>query len=159
MGHLLKAKQLGVGEYREAETYQFSFFYWLILRYTKRSFYINLVLAAITAPVSIVCFPRSGVYTHEMILPRIKNLDWFGALLNAATYALFTTSCTYSGSEWPWSSGSVIVLWVMTGVTLRASTVDYFLDNQRRSSVSRLVPQKSILGSLIHCDRWWQYCP
>ncbi|EFR00803.1 hypothetical protein MGYG_03808 [Nannizzia gypsea CBS 118893] len=82
------------------------------------AFYINLVLAVVTAPIYIFWFPRHGAHRHQKILPRIKNLDWLGALLNAATFALFITACTYSGSQWPWSSGSVITLWVMTGVTM-----------------------------------------
>lgn len=83
----------------------------------QRAFYINLVLGAATAPIYIFWFPRHGAHRHEKILPRIKNLDWLGALLNAATYSLFVTSCTYSGAPWPWGSGSVITLWVMTGTT------------------------------------------
>ncbi|KAJ5144932.1 hypothetical protein N7448_002324 [Penicillium atrosanguineum] len=81
------------------------------------AFYINLVLGGVTAPIYIFWLPRHGAHRHEKILPRIKNLDWLGALLNAATYALFIISCTYSGTTWPWNSGSVIALWVMTGVT------------------------------------------
>jgi hypothetical protein len=97
-----------VRQQRRFELYQ------LIL---QRAFYINLVLAAVTAPIYIFWFPRHGAHRHEKILPRIKNLDWLGALLNAAMYALFITACTYSGSQWPWDSGSVITLWVMTEVT------------------------------------------
>ncbi|KAI8948817.1 MFS general substrate transporter [Xylaria longipes] len=82
------------------------------------SFYINLVLAAVTAPIYIFYFPRHGVHRHEKILPRIKNLDWLGAILNAATYALFIVSATYAGAIWPWNSGKVIALWVVTGVTI-----------------------------------------
>ncbi|KAL4888150.1 major facilitator superfamily domain-containing protein [Aspergillus ambiguus] len=82
------------------------------------AFYINLVLAAITAPIYLWWFPRHGVHRHKKLLPRIKDLDWLGALLNAASYALFITACTYSGSPWPWASGSLITLWVMTAVTI-----------------------------------------
>ncbi|OLN97384.1 putative HC-toxin efflux carrier TOXA 4 [Colletotrichum chlorophyti] len=82
------------------------------------AFYINLVLAAAIAPIYIFWSPRHGAHRHEKILPQIKNLDWLGAILNAATYALLITACTYSGSRWPWDSGSVIVLWAMTGVTV-----------------------------------------
>ncbi|KAL8704368.1 MAG: hypothetical protein Q9201_002470 [Fulgogasparrea decipioides] len=82
------------------------------------AFYINLVLAAVTAPIYIFWFPRHGAHRHQKILLRIKDLDWLGALLNAATFALFITACTYSGSQWPWGSGSVISLWIMTGVTV-----------------------------------------
>ncbi len=89
-----------------------------VVNVAKRSFYINLVLAAVTAPIYILWFPRHGVHRHAKILPRIKDLDWLGALLNAASYALFVTACTYSGAPWPWSGGSVIALWVMTGVTV-----------------------------------------
>ncbi|PKX97839.1 MFS general substrate transporter [Aspergillus novofumigatus IBT 16806] len=82
------------------------------------AFYINLVLGGVTAPIYIFCLPRHGTHRHEKILPRIRNLDWLGAILNAATYSLFIISCTYSGSTWPWNSGSIIALWVMTGVTI-----------------------------------------
>lgn len=82
----------------------------------RRAFYINLVLGAVTAPIYIFWFPRHGAHRHEKILPRIRNLDWLGAFLNAAVYSLFVTSCTYSGSPWPWNSGPVITLWVITGL-------------------------------------------
>ncbi|KAI0547805.1 MFS general substrate transporter [Xylaria curta] len=82
------------------------------------SFYINLVLGAVTSPIYIFYFPRHGVHRHEKILPRIKNLDWLGAILNAATYALFIVSATYAGAIWAWDSGKVIALWVVTGVTI-----------------------------------------
>ncbi|KAH9889145.1 major facilitator superfamily domain-containing protein [Xylariomycetidae sp. FL2044] len=82
------------------------------------AFYINLVLGAATAPMYIFLFPRLGGYRHQPLFPRIKKLDWLGALLNAATFALFITSATYSGAPWPWQSGSVISLWVVTGVTV-----------------------------------------
>ncbi|KAL2850358.1 major facilitator superfamily domain-containing protein [Aspergillus pseudodeflectus] len=82
------------------------------------AFYINLVLGGVTAPIYIFCLPRHGTHRHERIIPRIRNLDWLGALLNAATYTLFIISCTYSGSTWPWDSGSIIALWAMTGVTI-----------------------------------------
>lgn len=111
MADLLRVKQPGVGECGQQRRFEL---YQLIL---QRAFYINLVLAAVTAPIYIFWFPHHGAHRHEKILPRIKNLDWLGALLNAATYTLFITACTYSGSQWPWDSGSVITLWVMTGVT------------------------------------------
>uniref|UniRef100_A0A0L0N0P3 Putative HC-toxin efflux carrier TOXA n=1 Tax=Tolypocladium ophioglossoides (strain CBS 100239) TaxID=1163406 RepID=A0A0L0N0P3_TOLOC len=82
------------------------------------AFYINLVIGAVTAPIYILWFPRYGTHRHEPILPRIKNLDWLGALLNAATFSLFVTSCTLSGSPWEWNSATVITLWVMTGVVV-----------------------------------------
>jgi len=109
---LLRVKRLGAGEcwlQTCLELYQLTL---------ERAFYINLVFAAVTAPIYILWFPRHGVHRHQKILPRIRNLDWFGAILNAATFALFIVSCTYSGSQWPWDSGSVITLWVMTGVVV-----------------------------------------
>ncbi|KAI1328515.1 MFS general substrate transporter [Xylariaceae sp. FL0255] len=82
------------------------------------SFYINLVLGGVTSPIYIFYFPRHGVHRHEKLLPRMKNLDYLGAILNAATYALFIVSTTYAGAIWPWNSGKVIALWVVTGVTI-----------------------------------------
>lgn len=82
----------------------------------SRAFYINLVLGAATAPIYVFWFPRHGVHRNTALFPRIKNIDWLGALLNAATFSLFITACTYSGSQWPWGSGKTIALWVVTGV-------------------------------------------
>ncbi|KAI0204331.1 MFS general substrate transporter [Astrocystis sublimbata] len=82
------------------------------------SFYINLVLGGVTAPVYIFYFPRHGMHRHEKILPRIKNLDWLGAVLNAATYALFIVAATYAGAIWDFSDGRVIALWAVAGITI-----------------------------------------
>ncbi|KAG5790879.1 hypothetical protein H9Q69_010074 [Fusarium xylarioides] len=82
------------------------------------AFYINLVIGAIMAPIYIFWFPHYGAHRHEPILPRIKNLDWLGALLNVATFSLFVTSCTLSGFAHQWNSATVITLWVMTGVVV-----------------------------------------
>ncbi|KAJ5135403.1 HC-toxin efflux carrier TOXA [Penicillium bovifimosum] len=84
------------------------------------AFYINLVIGAVTSPIYILWFPLHGAHRHEPILPRIKTLDWLGALLNAAAFSLFVTSCTLSGSQWEWNSATVITLWVMTGVVVLA---------------------------------------
>jgi MFS family permease len=82
------------------------------------AFYINLVIGAVMAPIYIFWFPRYGAHRHEPILPRIKNLDWLGALLNVATFSLFVTACTLSGSSHQWNSATVITLWVMTSVVV-----------------------------------------
>lgn len=82
------------------------------------AFYINLVIGAVMAPIYIFWFPRYGAHRHEPILPRIKNLDWLGALLNVCTFSLFVTACTLSGSSHQWNSATVIALWVMTGVVV-----------------------------------------
>jgi len=68
------------------------------------------------APIYIFWFPCYGAHRHEPILPRIKNLDWLGAVLNVATFSLFVTACTLSGSSHQWNSATVITLWVMTSV-------------------------------------------
>lgn len=84
----------------------------------QRAFYINLVIGVVTAPIYILCFPHHGGQRHQPILPRIKNLDWLGTLLNAATFTLFITSCTLSGSPLEWDSATIITLWVMTVVVV-----------------------------------------
>jgi hypothetical protein len=111
VAHLLRVKQLGDGEWIQQRISS-------VMKLTmQRAFYINLIFAAITAPVYIFWFPRHGIHRGKKILPRIRNLDWLGAILNAATFALFIVACTYSGAQWPLGSGQIIALWVMTGVT------------------------------------------
>ncbi|KAI5461034.1 major facilitator superfamily-domain-containing protein [Mariannaea sp. PMI_226] len=84
------------------------------------AFYINLVIGAIAAPIYIFWFPRYSAYSNQPIILSLKNLDWLGALLNAAMFALFVTSCTLSGSLWEWNSATVITLWIITGIVVLA---------------------------------------
>ncbi|KAL6821171.1 major facilitator superfamily domain-containing protein [Trichoderma sp. SZMC 28015] len=82
------------------------------------SFYINLVLAAATAPIYILWFPRHNPQPAVPARAKLAAVDWVGAVLNASTFTLFMVVLAYAGTAWNWSSGGSIGLWVAFGVSL-----------------------------------------
>jgi len=82
------------------------------------AFYINLVLAAVTAPIYLMLFPKYDPQPSMTLKAKLLSIDWIGAVLNAATFVLFMTVLTFAGSTWAWNSPSTIILWVFFGIAL-----------------------------------------
>ena len=83
------------------------------------AFYINLVVAAVTAPGLIFCLPS----INPVDLPFTTKLlmqDWVGIVVFAGGSACFTMAITFGGVVYPFDSASEITLWTMTGVLLVA---------------------------------------
>jgi hypothetical protein len=82
------------------------------------AFYINLPLAALTAPIFIFLVPKYNPKADVPAMTKLKQIDWVGAALNAAVFTLFQIVLTFSGSTWNWDSAGPIALWVVFGVCL-----------------------------------------
>ncbi|GAM33803.1 hypothetical protein TCE0_013f00969 [Talaromyces pinophilus] len=82
------------------------------------AFYINLVLAAITAPIYIFSFPSLDPRPELSHAEKWLKVDWVGAFLKAAFIILLMVALNFAGPTWRWGSGGTIALWVLFGVTL-----------------------------------------
>ncbi|RFU74048.1 mfs general substrate transporter [Trichoderma arundinaceum] len=82
------------------------------------SFYINLALAAATAPVYVLWFPRHNPQPTISTKSKLAAVDWVGAALNTSTFALFMVVLAYAGTAWEWNSGGSIGLWIAFDVSL-----------------------------------------
>ncbi|KAK7398680.1 hypothetical protein QQX98_011951 [Neonectria punicea] len=82
------------------------------------SFYINLPLAGVLSPVYILMFPGFDPRKDLRFMEKIRQVDWIGAVLNAAVFTIFMTVVSFSGSTYPWGSGTSIALWVVWGASL-----------------------------------------
>ncbi|KAH8653283.1 major facilitator superfamily domain-containing protein [Ilyonectria robusta] len=82
------------------------------------AFYINLPLAALFAPVYFFVFPSFNPRKDISQVEKLQEIDCIGAVLNGAVFVLFIIVVTFSGSTFPWNSGSAIALWVVWGVCL-----------------------------------------
>lgn len=49
---------------------------------------------------------------------KLAQIDWVGAMLNAATFVLFMIVLTFSGSTWRWNTAGPITLWVLFGLSV-----------------------------------------
>lgn len=84
------------------------------------AFYINLVLAAISAPIYIFCFPRFDPQPNLSAREKWTQVDWIGVLLKATFISLLMIVLSFAGSSWGWSSGGTIALWVLFCLSLIA---------------------------------------
>ncbi|KAH7130904.1 major facilitator superfamily domain-containing protein [Dactylonectria macrodidyma] len=82
------------------------------------SFYINLPLAGLLSPVYVFMFPGFDPRKDLRFFEKLRQVDWVGAVLNAAVFTIFMIVVSFSGSRYPWGSGTSIALWVVWGLSL-----------------------------------------
>ncbi|VUC35928.1 unnamed protein product [Clonostachys rosea] len=103
------------------------------------AFYINLVIGAVFAPAYIFLLPNISLLAGKPLVQRLGMLDWVGTTIFIAGSVCFTMAITFSGLTYPWSSGSAIALWVMTGVLLLC-TVAVTIWHPLSTKEGRLIP-------------------
>ncbi|KAF2802153.1 MFS general substrate transporter [Mytilinidion resinicola] len=81
-------------------------------------FYINLVLAAICAPVFFLYLPSATLPqdANTSTLGKLRRMDWIGFLLSTATIVGFTLVLTFAGTAWAWSDSRTIATFVVSGL-------------------------------------------
>jgi hypothetical protein len=57
---------------------------------------------------------KNGIKSY--LLPRLKRLDLFGAMILIAAALLLTTGLLEGGSQWEWDSAPSIVLLIVSGI-------------------------------------------
>ncbi|KAK7754993.1 hypothetical protein SLS62_003077 [Diatrype stigma] len=80
------------------------------------SFYINLCIGGLAAPVYIFLLPAAGPQRGLSFAARVRNLDLVGAVLSAGAITSFVMAVAFGGSVYAWNSGQTIGLFVATGV-------------------------------------------
>ncbi|TVY83747.1 Efflux pump patC [Lachnellula suecica] len=111
------------------------------------AFYINLVIAALCAPVYIFYLPGVKIpgAPEASILKRLGTVDWVGFVLTTGTVVGFTLVLTFAGSTWAWSDGRTIATFVVSGVVLVLTFLQqYFVLLTNREA--RMFPPKHILA-------------
>ncbi|ORX82002.1 MFS general substrate transporter [Basidiobolus meristosporus CBS 931.73] len=86
------------------------------------AFYIKLPLAAIALLVVAYCLDAD--HTPGSILGKLKRVDWIGAMLLAASVVCILIPTNWGGSKHPWTSPTIISLYVV-GVVLLSGFMVY----------------------------------
>ncbi|KAI4693309.1 Efflux pump dep3 [Alternaria novae-zelandiae] len=81
-------------------------------------FYVNLPIGALFAPVYFLLFPSIDPYPSKTLAEKLRLVDWVNAVIFLAGSACLTIVLTFGGVIYPFSSGTVIALWTITGVLL-----------------------------------------
>lgn len=80
------------------------------------AFYINLCLAALTAPAAIWIVPTLFPDTSRGLADRIKRIDYVGAVLFIGGVASIVMVLGFGGALYDWDSGQMIGFYVATVV-------------------------------------------
>lgn len=80
------------------------------------SFYINLCIGGLAAPVYLFILPKSDPRRGEGAASRFKSLDVLGSVLSAGAITSFVMVISFGGSVYAWDSGRTIGLFVVTGL-------------------------------------------
>jgi hypothetical protein len=88
-----------------------------------QGFYVNLPIGAAFAPVYFLLFPSVDPYPSKTLAEKFRLVDWINAIIFLAGSACLTVVLTFGGVIYPFSSGTVIALWIVTGVLLVAFIV------------------------------------
>jgi hypothetical protein len=84
----------------------------------SRSFYINLVIAAVSAPAVLFCIPNYQPSGKFSFFHKLAHLDWLGIVLHASIYLTYLMALTFGGAQWAWGDARTITVLVIFGVTL-----------------------------------------
>ncbi|TGO19733.1 hypothetical protein BPAE_0335g00040 [Botrytis paeoniae] len=79
-------------------------------------FYINLCIAAASAPAYIFVLPSSKSKSAASVLTRVRNIDFLGILLFIGAACSIIMAISFGGALYTWKSGSIIGLFVCSGV-------------------------------------------
>lgn len=80
------------------------------------AFYINLLVAAVCAPFYLFLLPSKDARPGASLKARAVEMDYAGVVLQAAALTSFVLAINWGGITYPWNSGRIIALFVISGV-------------------------------------------
>ncbi|TPX16489.1 uncharacterized protein E0L32_003783 [Thyridium curvatum] len=84
------------------------------------AFYINLVIAAVTAPIYLFLFPNIRSSLGLSVKARLASFDYLGFILSMGFWVCYSLGFLSAGSIWPWHDGRTIATIVVFGMLLIA---------------------------------------
>jgi MFS family permease len=80
------------------------------------SFYINLCIGAVCAPVYLFMLPSIDPRPGVKFIDRAREVDYFGVILTVGAFVSGVMAMSFGGVTFPWNSGRIIGLFVCSGV-------------------------------------------
>lgn len=80
------------------------------------SFYINICIGALCAPVYIFLLPNKDPRPGVSFMDRAREVDYLGGLLTIGAFVSGVMAISFGGVTYPWNSGRIIGLFVCSGV-------------------------------------------
>lgn len=80
------------------------------------SFYINLCVGAVCAPIYFFFIPRNDPRPGVKLLDRARQMDYMGTILTAGAFMSGVMAISFGGIQYEWSSPEIITMFVTSGV-------------------------------------------
>ncbi|KAJ5153823.1 Major facilitator superfamily domain general substrate transporter [Penicillium coprophilum] len=80
------------------------------------SFYINLCVGAVCAPVYLFMLPNKDMRRGTNFADRAREIDYLGTILLIGAFFSGVMAVSFGGVMYPWNSGRIIGLFVCSGV-------------------------------------------
>jgi MFS family permease len=80
------------------------------------SFYINLCVGAVCAPVYLFMLPNRDPRPGVSLLDRAREMDYVGAVLMVGAFVAGVMAVSFGGVMYPWGSPTIIGLFCCSGV-------------------------------------------
>jgi MFS family permease len=103
------------------------------------AFYLNLFIGAVCAPFYLFVLPSNDLHGGATIKQRAIEMDYFGIVIQAGALTSFVMAINWGGITYPWGSGRIIALFVVSGVLFSVLAVQQVF-NVFTSEAKRLIP-------------------
>ncbi|KAH8177878.1 major facilitator superfamily protein [Sarocladium implicatum] len=80
------------------------------------AFYINLLIGAVCAPAYLFLLPSADPRPGVSYKERTREMDYIGSILQMAALTTFILAISWGGVVYPWNSGTIIALFVVSGL-------------------------------------------
>ncbi|KAI1400534.1 MFS drug efflux transporter [Hypoxylon fuscum] len=82
------------------------------------SFYINLVIGGVCAPIYLFLLPSSKPHIEVKFRTALGSLDYLGAILMAGLFTTGFIAISFGGTIWAWNSAASIALFIVSGILI-----------------------------------------
>jgi MFS family permease len=80
------------------------------------AFYINLCFAVFILPAYLYLIPAAQPAPNVPVRTKLLSFDWAGAILSTGFVVTFIMATNFGGASYDWNSGTIIALYVVSGV-------------------------------------------
>ncbi|KAI8932349.1 hypothetical protein NX059_010542 [Plenodomus lindquistii] len=119
-------------------------------------FYINLLFGAILLPMYFFVIPSADPMPDKTQREKAALLDWFGTIVSVGAMVTLTMAINFGGTLYEWNSGSIIALFVVSGVLWIAFAVQQsfciFTNEEQRMFPVHLLKQRMPVLLFLACS-------
>jgi len=112
------------------------------------AFYINLLIGAACAPVYLFLIPSRDPRPGVSFLARLTDMDYPGTILQAGALTTFIVAINMGGISYPWDSGRIIALFVVSGVLFIILGIQQYW-NILTTEVRRIIPVQFFRSRMV----------